>query len=116
MSEIRVELDSTQAEPGGLISGRVGWRSDDGGRARVSLVWHTEGKGSEDSETVAQREWRTTGASGKAEFAFRAPAYPWSFSGTLISLIWTVEASLEPRGDLDRVDVVIAPGGREMEL
>ena len=116
--DIKIELDRTVFEPGDTITGRVRWGYDGSSTVRVSLIWHTEGKGTEDTETVAQKYFRTTAKRGSTEavFAFRAPLYPWSFSGTLISLVWAVEASLEPRGDLDRIDVTVAPEGRELRL
>lgn len=117
-ADIRIELDGTVFAPGDPIVGRVRWDYEGSSTVRVSLIWHTEGKGTEDTETVAQKHFRTTAKRGSTEaaFAFRAPAYPWSFSGNLISLVWAVEASLEPRGDLDRVEVTVAPGGQELHL
>ena len=64
----------------------------------ISLLWHTEGKGTEDVEVVEQINVEDPPITGSHDFSFRVPDFPWSFSGTLISLIWAVEASLDPGG------------------
>ena len=43
---------------------------------------------------------------GHHDFSFRLPDFPWSFTGTLVSLVWAVEASLEPKGAVERVPIV----------
>jgi hypothetical protein len=49
-------------------------------------------------------------------FEFTAPDEPYSFSGTLVSLVWNVELVVKP-GDLrERREIVIAPGGHEVLL
>ena len=115
MSKLRLELDGSTFEPGERVSGRVRWQllEEQVKTLLISLVWHTEGKGTEDAETVAQVEIPSPAPTGNERFSFDLPAYPWSFSGTLISLVWTVEASLEPRGDLERAELLVAPGRQE---
>jgi hypothetical protein len=49
------------------------------------------------------------------EFRFRAPDFPPSFSGKLISLIWGLELVLEP-GESSAVELVIGPQGKELSL
>lgn len=118
MSRIQVHLESDRCEPGGRIAGRVDW--DAGGeRAEslmVSLLWHTAGKGTEDVEIVDQVEVSGPALQGSHPFSFAVPEFPWSFSGTLISLVWSVEASLEPKGAVARTELVSAPGGEEVRL
>ena len=118
MSYLRIDLEEQGFEPGATVSGRVTW---DAGRETpqkllVSLLWHTEGKGTEDVEVIQQMTMANPGTGGYRDFNFRLPEFPWSFSGQLISLIWTIEASLEPKGEVQRADFVAAPGGIEVRL
>ncbi len=115
---VRIHLDDTAFEPGSEVRGRVDWQPDGPARASVliSLLWHTEGKGIEDVEIVDQIQIELPRPHGHRDFSFRLPDFPWSFSGTLVSLIWAVEASLEPKGTVERVTVVSAPGSERIVL
>ncbi|MEM7350537.1 MAG: hypothetical protein AAF657_07010 [Acidobacteriota bacterium] len=115
---LSLHLDEKAFEPGAEVRGRVDWQTT-GKRPEsllISLLWHTEGKGTEDIEIVDQIELEHPAAMGHHDFAFRLPDFPWSFSGTLVSLIWAIEVGLEPRGGIERVDFVAAPGGQEVTL
>ena len=115
---LHIHLDRESLEPGSEVSGRVEWQTT-GERPQsllISLLWHTEGKGTEDIEIVEQVEVEQPAAVGDRAFAFRVPDFPWSFSGTLVSLIWAIEAGLEPKGEVERVDFIAAPDGREVIL
>ena len=105
-------------EPGSEVRCRVEWQTGDERHEKllVSLLWHTEGKGTEDIEIVEQLEVEDPPASGSRELSFRLPDFPWSFSGALISLVWALEAGLEPDGAVERVDLVSAPGAEEVTL
>ena len=118
MSKLHLELDARAFEPGERVSGTIRWDHSQkpADLLRLSLLWHTAGKGDEAAETVSQIEVRSPPPVGSDRFAFDLPAYPWSFSGKLVSLIWAVEASLEPKGDLEREEIVIAPGRTERLL
>lgn len=118
MSRIQVHVENDRCEPGERLEGRVDWQveGDRAERILVSLLWYTAGKGTEDVKVVEQVEVTSPSMIGSKAFDFVAPEFPWSFSGTLMSLVWAVEASLEPKGDVSRVDVVVAPGGEEIRL
>lgn len=117
MSSIRVHLDQSAFEPGSEVTGKVDWAVGDRPRKIVlSLLWHTEGKGTEDVEIVEQDSVAEPSSHGSQAFSFRLPEFPWSFSGKLISLIWSVEASVEPDGGVDRANLVSAPEAEEILL
>ena len=115
---MEIDLDRTVFEPGDVVQGTVRWNTG-GSPAEsvlISLLWHTEGKGTEDSETVAQTQVDAPAARGEQRFALQLDTQPWSFSGTLISVQWIVEASIEPNGDLHRTVLTSAPGGEEVRV
>ena len=115
---LEIKLDDTTFEPGAEVRGRVDWQPDGPARETVliSLLWHTEGKGTEDVEIVDQIQIEMPRPHGHRDFRFRLPDFPWSFAGTLVSLVWAVEASLEPKGAVHRVPIVSAPGGETIQL
>ena len=110
--------NGTSYEPGSEVRGRVEWQAvaERPKAVLISLLWHTEGKGTEDIEILEQVEVEHPPAVGSRDFTFRLPDFPWSFSGTLVSLIWAIEASVEPDGTVERVGLVSAPGAEEIRL
>jgi hypothetical protein len=47
-------------------------------------------------------------------FLFTAPAFPVSFSGRIISLVWALELVVTPGKDCARLHLVISPTGEEL--
>lgn len=101
-------------QPGEAIKGTVTWTSEKSAKtAELRLFWHTRGKGDRDAETAGTVVFELPQPSDSREFLFRAPDFPPSFSGKLISLLWGLELVLEP-GGTEAVELVIAPGGQEL--
>ena len=121
---VRVELENGQAafQPGDEVRGSLYWSLDgtsqDPGREsiEVRLFWRTEGKGTGDAEIAQVEKIEAAGPQGERSFRLLLPQAPWSFSGKLISLVWAVEAVAEASGESGRVDIVSAPGGREVRI
>lgn len=117
MIQLTLTDDRTAYRPGEEISGTVRWQfSEPPPRIDLNLCWSTRGKGSEDSADAATQEITNPGAQGERTFRFLAPAQPYSFSGKLISLVWSLEAITPSGNDDDEIELVIAPEGREIEL
>lgn len=118
MKSIRIKLDQETVRPGEEIRGRVEWDMVTQGSPKlwISVLWHTEGKGTEDGQTVDQLAVQQPPTSGSHAFSFRLPPYPWSFSGELISVIWLVEASFETADLMTQQGFIMAPRGREIFL
>lgn len=103
--------------PGMSVGGSVAWRSDRPvDRLAVRLIHYTEGKGTRDVEVVAEEEWVSPGDAGERAFSFSLPDSPYSFSGSLISLIWAVEAVAWPGEATARVPFEMSPSGQEIIL
>lgn len=113
-----IELASGGVEPGGPIAGVVRWA----GRAqtvRIALWWQTKGKGDPDKETVQSITYPVAdGGRSELRFELVAPFAPFTFSGKLISVIYTLTATVAASGGTSEanVEVVIAPNGVEVVL
>ena len=55
-------------------------------------------------------------AADTREFSFQAPNGPYSFSGTPIALIWAIEFVAKTGSEFERIEITIAPEGREIVL
>ena len=119
MNDLRIDLDGDRRWylPGDTVTGRAVWRLDaDSEAVELRLFWHTRGKGTEDVEVVDQVRTEAAGAAGERAFALRLPLGPYSFSGTLITLSWALELVALPGGELERVELVVAPTPVEVRL
>ncbi len=102
--------------PGETIRGTVSWNGTEEVAAEVRLFWFTSGRGDRDVGIVDSLPFPQQRRSGSHEFSFSLPAGPYSFSGTLISLSWAVEAILTPSEETLREDFILAPGGEEVVI
>ncbi len=114
---IEIENNQKEFEPGDAISGKVTWDlENEPKKVSVNLLWYTDGKGSEDLEVVDSMEVESFSCRGNKSFSFVLPDEPYSFSGTLISICWTLEAFAKKGTDKDHYDIVVAPNGKEVRL
>lgn len=103
--------------PGERIEGTASWRLEAAPqRVEVRLFWFTRGKGTQDVGVVGTVGFESPSAGDEGHFSFVAPQEPHSFSGRLVTLVWALELVVEPGGLAERVELVIAPGGREILL
>jgi hypothetical protein len=119
MSELKLALreNRTAFAPGDAMSGAAGWKLDRAPQsAEIRLFWRTEGKGSQDVTVVETIKFEAPSQEEARPFEFTAPESPYSFSGQLISLIWSLELVLKPGKESTRLDLVISPSRREILL
>lgn len=113
MIEIQIERDSYLPEQ--EIAGAVVWGDlKDSERIEVRLVWYTAGKGTRDLEVVRVHPIDTNTGNGSGRFSIKAPAYPYSFSGKIVSIVWAIEAVVLPSGDASTKEIMIGPEGLEV--
>ena len=117
MIRLGLRENKTAFRPGETIAGAVLWEFDTPPElAEVRLIWFTRGKGTEDGDTVATAAFDAPPAADTREFSFTAPNGPYSFSGTLIALIWAVEFVTTLDSEFQRIEITIAPNGKEIAL
>jgi hypothetical protein len=126
MSELRIDLDEREDEgflPGEILSGRVSWTVDSTpDSVELRLFWYTQGKGSEDVGVVETASFDRPSRQEQRPFRFPLPMEPFSFSGTLISLIWALELVVIPGSESTedegaaRREIVVSPTRKEILL
>ena len=117
MIRLGIRENKTTFRPGEMISGAVLWELEKApGLAEVRLLWFTRGKGTEDGAIVETVKLDAPPAADTREFSFTAPNGPYSFSGTLLALLWAVEFVEQPGNEFQRIEITIAPDAREIAL
>ena len=119
MDDLKIELRDCEAVylPGGRVQGAVRWSLQSNPEsAELSLFWYTSGKGTQDVGVVETLKWDAPGASGVKDFSFTLPSGPYSFSGTLISLIWAIELTVFPGSQTQKLELTVSPTGSEIIL
>ena len=114
--QLQVDYNHTEFTPGDTISGKIIWTDPGEGRSlSLRLFWFTEGKGTQDIEVVHELSWPAS--QGNASFSIDLPNEPYSFSGTLVSISWAIEAVLLPEETSStRYNFQLTPDGREIHL
>jgi hypothetical protein len=74
------------------------------------------GKGSRDHAVVASIPIAQPAIGGEKTFSFAGPEWPHSFVGEMLSLQWAIEVVELPSEEGTEVEIVIAPGSKEVEL
>lgn len=110
-------------EPGDSISGRVRLSAESpvkGQSIVVSLMWQTEGRGKRDKAAIEEQTFSAPqvlpGMPQEIRFHFRAPDWPYTYSGQLINIVWMVQAKIDLRLRRDPKDeqrFIIRPRGLE---
>jgi hypothetical protein len=117
MSLLTIDIQdmNTAYKPGQTIRGQVQWQlAEKPKNAILRLLWYTAGKGTEDVGVVRMAAFDNPAATDTRRFEFTLPTGPCSFSGQLISLIWTLE--LEVDKECMRQDITLSPDGQEIKL
>lgn len=117
MIRLGLRENQTAFRPDEAIAGAVLWEFEKTpASAEVRLVWFTRGKGTEDGGIAATATFAEPPAADTREFSFDAPNGPYSFSGTLIAVLWAVEFIVTPGNEFQRIEIVIAPEAAEIQL
>ncbi len=118
MIGIETSEGRTAFRPGERIDGSLSWTLDEPAKAiELRLFWHTRGKGDRDVTVVDRlRLANPPSSESRRPFRFQLPAEPWSFSGSLITLAWALEAVVLPSNESVLLDLVASPTAGEIRL
>ena len=107
----------TAFSPRETIAGQASWQLDAPPKsAELRLFWSTSGRGKEEQGIVQSISFPSPGATETRPFTLTLPEAPYSFSGTLMTLTWTLELLVQPGNYSDGIDITIAPGSRTISL
>lgn len=116
-TRIQLDHDRRAYDHRESIRGHIEWELGDAPDwIELRLLWFTEGKGTQDVEVTTRERVEGSGATGTRAFDLTAPAHPPACSGRLVSIRWALELVTSGPDQVARVDLVIAPGGREILL
>jgi hypothetical protein len=111
------ENGQTAFEPGARLAGIASWKASVPPRGiELRLSWVSRGKGGRDLKIVETLGLPEPLAEERRPFILTLPRAPYSFSGHLISLGWTLELVASPGEEKTSVAIVIAPGRSTIEL
>ena len=114
--DIEIEGKGT-FQPGEEICGRARWELPKNPKwLEVKLLWRTEGKGDQDIRMAETVRFETPSASGVKDFRFTAPSGPYSFSGTLISIVWCIQLAKLGGKNPVRKKIIISSTRKEVLL
>jgi hypothetical protein len=82
----------------------------------LRLIWSTSGRGDRDYATVETIPFPNPQATETQPFTITLPEGPYSFSGTLITLTWTIEVAFQPGNAANGVEIILAPDGKAVSL
>jgi hypothetical protein len=82
----------------------------------LRLSWALQGKGGRDFKIVETLPLLSPTSTERRPFVLALPASPYSFRGTLIALVWTLELVAQPGEEKARVNLVLAPGAQPIDL
>jgi len=117
MSEMAIETRDgcVNYRPGETIAGAAAWKLDRPAQSiELRLFWRTVGRGEEDMGLASTVTFEQPETEEARPFLFVAPCAPVSFSGRLVSLVWTLELVVTPGKECARLDLVISPTGETL--
>lgn len=83
----------------------------------LRLVWETDGKGTDDRETVLRETWESElRGEMKRSFHWILPRGPLSCDGSLLRIRWFVDCYINPAGIRARKDLVLSSTGAPVVL
>jgi hypothetical protein len=115
--ELRLERGESAFEPGARVSGVAGWVARVApARLELELVWSSRSAAGRDVRIVETVTFADPLPEERRPFILALPAAPYSFSGALISLSWSLELTAHPGQEKTRLELTIAPGRRAVQL
>ncbi|MDB4982222.1 MAG: hypothetical protein JWM82_2974 [Myxococcales bacterium] len=103
--------------PGARLTGVASWTAPTPPRAlELRLLYVCSGKGGRDLKIVQTVPLVAPRAAEARAFSLTLPLAPFSFTGALVSLAWTLELVASPGEDKVSVALTLAPAGEPLVL
>ncbi len=119
MNPLNIEIRENQSvfAPGETLEGRASWFTEKTPKkAVIRLFWHTQGKGTEDLEVVEEIAFDSPKQQDSRSFSLTLPHKPYSFSGSLVSLVWGLELVVKGHKKAFGKEIIISPFEREIRI
>jgi hypothetical protein len=125
MYQLKIEAAGgrTSFAPGETLEATAQWQLENPATAvELRLVWSTRGDDDEntsflsDMSIVDRVRFVSPARTGAERWTVRLPNGPYSFNGSLISLVWALEMVVEPAPDAHRLEITVAPHGKAIAL
>jgi hypothetical protein len=125
MNQLKIETADgrTAFAPGETLEAIAEWQLDNPADAvELRLVWYTRASDDEDTTFVPDMSivdrirFESPTQSGAERWTVGLPNGPYSFTGSLISLVWALELVVEPAPDTHRLEITVAPHGKAIAL
>lgn len=119
MSTLALELEDgrTKYRPGDVVRFLARWDLDQSPPfMEARLFWHTSGRGRHSLRLIDSLVFERPPRRDERRCELTLPDSPYSFSGKLISLQWTIELVVEGSKAFQRVDLTVSPTGEAIRL
>lgn len=78
--------------PKDRVAGAAHWELDHTPKwLEVRLVWHTEGKGTNERMIVSRERWENPSPHDRRDFTLTLPEMPYTYHGRILSILWSVD-------------------------
>lgn len=115
--ELTLEQARAAFEPGARVTGVAAWSAPAAPRGmELRLSWAIHGRGGRDYKIAETIALPAPAATERRPFLLTLPADPYSFRGKLLTLVWSLELVALPGEEKARVDLIVAPGGKIIDL
>jgi hypothetical protein len=95
---IRLDRQPPHYQPGDELTGSVAWQGGEVESVELSVLWHTEGKGSEDLGVHHFERYSSDSeplqANRERRFATCLPLSPLSYDGLIVKVCWCVRGRI----------------------
>lgn len=115
--ELVLEHGRTAFEPGARLSGVASWSAQTAPLGlELRVIWASQGPGGRDFTIAETIPFHAPLAVERRPFIFTLPGGPYTFTGCLISLAWTLQLVALPGEEKTQVGITVAPGRRAIDL
>lgn len=112
METLNIEIDDGRSAfaPGESLSGTASWTTEKPVESvEIRLFWRIKGTTFHDVQITDSTVFANAKTGDTRRFSFVLPAAPYSFTGSLMSLVWSLELVLQPKLGAHHIEFVLTP-------